>query len=282
MLGTITDGILKWKAPKNMGRQTRSVTDSVCSRKGGEGKTTTAVHLAVAAARWHHMRVLVLDLDPQGHVLTALNSLVHKGERAQPLSSIFIDNKGSLLDACLPTDLPNLWVVPADSSLEQAQLMLATRIGREFVLKSAMEKAEDMFDLVLIDCPPNLDTLTLNALVASQYVLVPTDLSLLGIEGVSDISQAVATIRERLSLPVEIAGVIVSRLDGRNRIINRELTAMIEQRFGSLLMDQAIPNNTAVARACLHGQPVYDFAPGAKAVDGFRSAAEELLDRIEA
>jgi chromosome partitioning protein len=282
MLGTITDGILKWKAAKNLGRHTRSQVVSVCSRKGGVGKTTTAVHLAIAVARWHHMRVLVIDMDPQGHVVTALSSVIHRGEQASPLSTVLMDRNGELLDACLPTELPNLWVVPADPNLEQTQVMLATRIGREFVLKTAMQKAEDMFDLIVIDCPPNLDTLSLNALVASQHVLVPTDLSLLGIEGVSDITDAVDTIRHRLGIPLEVAGIMVSRMDGRNKVINRELTRMLEQRFGHLVLDTRVPNNTAVARACLQGRPVYDFDPGATAASSYKELTDELLQRIDA
>lgn len=281
MLGTITEGLLKWKAARNLERQTRSQVVAVCSRKGGVGKTTTAIHMALAAARWHHLRVLILDMDPQGHVLTALSSVVHRGEKASPLSTVLMERNGELLDACLPTDLPNLWVVPADPNLEQTQVMLATRIGREFILKTVMAKAEDMFDLIFIDCPPNLDTLTLNALVASRHVLVPTDLSLLGIEGVADITDAVDTIRYRLGIPLEVAGIMVSRLDGRNKVINRELTQMLERRFGHLMLENRVPNNTAVARACLQGRPVFDFDPGAAAAQSYRDVAEELLERID-
>jgi len=281
MLNTITEGILKWKAARNMSTEGRATTVAVCSRKGGVGKTTTAVHLAVAAARWHHRRVLVLDMDPQGHIATALSSSVRlSGSMA--LSSVFTEKNGDILDACISTDIPNLWVVPADKNLEQVQILLSTRIGREFVLKTALARAEDMFDLIIIDCPPNLDTLTLNALVASHQVLIPTDLSLLAIEGVADIADAVGTIRERLGLPVEIAGVMVVKVDGRTKTINRELTRMLELRFGSLLLEERISNNTAVARACLHGEPVFDFAPKSGAAGGYRRATEEILDRIEA
>ncbi len=280
MLGTISEGILKWKAARTMEHHGRATTIAVCSRKGGVGKTTTTVHLAVAAARWHHRRVLVVDMDPQGHVLTALSSTV-RPSTARPLSSVFMDKKGDILDACLPTDLPNLWVAPADGRLEEVQMLLSSRIGREFVLKSMMAKAEDMFDLIVIDCPPNLDTLTLNSLVASDQVLVPTDLSLLAIEGVADISDAVETIRERLRLPLEVAGVLVVKVDGRNKAINRELTRMLEARFGGLVMDNLIPANTAVPRACMRGVTAYDFAPDSKAALAYGRAVEELFDRIE-
>lgn len=280
MLGTISEGILKWKAARTLDHAGRATTIAVCSRKGGVGKTTTSVHLAVAAARWHARRVLVVDMDPQGHVLTALSSTVRTGG-SRPLSSVFMDKKGDILDSCLPTDLPNLWVVPADSRLEEVGMMLSSRIGREFVLKSMMAKAEDMFDLIVIDCPPNLDTLTLNSLVAAHQVVVPTDLSLLAIEGVADISNAVETIRERLGLEVELAGIMVVKVDGRNKVINRELTKMLEARFGGLVMETRIPTNTALPRACLQGVTAYDFAPQSSGAQAYGLAVEELFGRIE-
>ncbi len=280
MLGTISEGIMKWKAARTMDHTGRATTVAICSRKGGVGKTTTTVHLAVAAARWHARRVLVIDMDPQGHVLTALSGSVRPGS-AQPLSSVFMDKKGDILDACLPTDLPNLWVVPADARLEEVQMMLSSRIGREFVLKGMMAKAEDMFDLIVIDCPPNLDTLTLNSLVAAHQVVVPTDLSLLAIEGVGDISNAVETIRERLQLPVEVAGIMVVKVDGRNKVINRELTKMLEARFGGLVMETRIPTNTALPRACLQGVTAYDFDPQSSGAKAYGLAVDELFDRIE-
>jgi len=281
MLGTIAEGILKWKATRNLDRVTRATSVAVCSRKGGVGKTTTAVHLAVAAARWHYKRVLLVDMDPQGHVAASLTGVL-RHERMKPLSEVFLDKKGDLVDACVSTSLHNLWIVPADDRLEQIQMMLSTRIGREFVLKSAMEKAEDMFDLIVFDCPPNLETLTVNALVASQSVLVPTDLSLLAVEGVGDIAEAVETIRERLGLPVEVAGVIVTRVDGRNKVVNREVTGLLSRRFGRLVMDTRVGSSTSVLKACLDGKPVFDFAPDSRAAQDLKAACDELLDRMEA
>lgn len=280
MLGTISEGILKWKAARTMDHTVRATTVAICSRKGGVGKTTTTVHVAVAAARWHARRVLIVDMDPQGHVLTALSGCVRPGG-ARPLSSIFMDKKGDILDSCLPTNLPNLWVVPADSRLEEVQMLLSSRIGREFVLKSMLAKAEDMFDLIVIDCPPNLDTLTLNSLVAAHQVVIPTDLSLLAIEGVADITNAVETIRERLGLPVEVAGVMVVKEDKRNKVINRELTKMLESRFGGLVMETRIPTNTALPRACLQGVTAYDFAPDSGGARAYALLADELFERFE-
>lgn len=280
MLGTITEGILKWKAARNLDRVTRATCLAVCSRKGGVGKTTTAVHFAVASARWHSKRVLLVDMDPQGHVATSLSSMIHH-EHVTPLSGVFLEKKGDILDAAVTTDVRNLWVVPADARLEQVQIMLSTRIGREFVLKSAIRKAEEMFDLVVFDCPPNLETLTVNALVASHSVLIPTELSLLSIEGIGDIADAVETIRERLGLPLEIAGVLVNRVDGRNKAVNRELAGLLKRRFGYLVMDTRVASSTSVLKACLQGKPVFDYAPNSRAATDLRAVVDDLLDRLE-
>ena len=280
MLGTIAQGIMKWQATRDMPVACRSDVLAICSRKGGVGKTTTAVHVAVAAARFHSKRVLIVDMDPQGHVRRALSSVLRR-ERVRTLSSVLMDRKGDVLDASLPTDWPNLWVVPADTELEQVQLLLATRIGREFVLNSALSRAREVFDLIVIDCPPNLDTLTINALVASRFAVAPTDLSLLGMEGVSGIYGAIQTIRERLGLPVELIGIALSRVDGRNRTLNTELVRMLKAQYGDLVMDETIPSNVAVGKACLAGMPVFAFDPSAAAASGFKKLSHDILGRLE-
>ncbi len=279
MLGSLTDNLKKWKATRTAGQPISCQTIAVCSRKGGVGKTTTTAHLAVASARWHGLRVLVVDLDPQGHIHKVLAHLLN-GEDARPLSSVFMSKKGDILDACVSTTIPNLWIAPADESLDEVQTLLSSRIGREFILKSMLSRVQESFDLVLFDCPPNVDTLTLNALVASRHVLIPTELTLLALEGVADIVEAVDTIRDRLGLPVEILGVVVSRMDRRTKALNRELLEILDSRYGAHVLSTMVPANSAVPRACIEGKPVFDYDPKSLGAEGFRLATEEVLDRL--
>ncbi len=254
---------------------------AVCSRKGGVGKTTTAVHFSVAAASRHGLRVLLVDLDPQSHVRASLASRLGSPSSGS-LSGVLLAKKGDMCSASQPSDIEGLDLVLADDGLESAQLMLSTRIGREFVVKSSLAEAERRYDLVVLDCPPNVDTLTLNALVAARWVLTPTDLSVLAMDGVAGITEALETIRDRLQLPLEMAGILVTRVDRRCPAINREMMGMMRERFGERLLDELVPHSTAVSRACLEGKPVYEVDAANPASKAYLNASAALLTRLNA
>lgn len=252
---------------------------AVCSRKGGVGKTTTAVHFSVAAASKHHLRVLLVDLDPQSHVRTSLASRLGAGAMGT-LSSVLLAKRGDLCNARQASAIEGLDLVLADDGLEAAQLMLSTRIGREFVVKSALAEAERQYDLIVLDCPPNVDTLTLNALVAARWVVTPTDLSVLAMDGVAGITEALETIRDRLQLPLEMAGILVTRVDRRCPAINREMLGLMRQKFGERIVEELVPHATAVSRACLEGRPVFDLDGANPAAIAYLNATKTLLSRV--
>lgn len=280
MLDSLTDRFFKRTPGRDAEAGHQAHTIAVCSRKGGVGKTTVASHLAVALARWHDARVLLVDLDPQGHVSKALGNLL-SGEGHEPLSGVFLSRRGDILDACVESDEERLWIAPADDRMADVQTVVASRIGREFLLRNAMTRAQALFDFVVFDCPPNVDALTVNALVAARHVLVPSDLSLLSIEGVSDIHEAVSTVRDHLGHPVSIAGIVLSRVDRRATTVNNEVLGRLQEQFGDLVMEATIPANTAVARACLRGAPVFDIDPAAPASQGYRGMTQELCQRLQ-
>lgn len=252
---------------------------AVCSRKGGVGKTTTAVHFSVAAASRHQLRVLLVDLDPQSHVRTSLASKLGT-DASGTLSGVLLAKKGDILNASQASDIEGLDLVLADDGLEGAQLMLSTRIGREFVVKSALSQAEREYDLIVLDCPPNVDTLTLNALVAARWVVTPTDLSVLAMDGVAGITEALETIRDRLQLPLEMAGILVTRVDRRCPAINREMLGLMRDKFGEKIVEELVPHSTAVSRACLEGKPVYDVDVANPAAVAYLHASKALLSRV--
>jgi len=283
MITQLTGSLLRWGKGREEQRagSVRAQTIAVCSRKGGVGKTTTAAHLAYAAARWYGQQVLLIDLDSQGHVSSILASLLDEvGASSEPLSLILSGRRRDLMEAAQPTLQEGLWVVPADRGMADAEMLLASRIGREFLLRNTLARAREIFDLIIIDCPPNLGTMTLNALVAADSALVPTDLSSLSLQGITDLTDAVGAIQERMGHFVRLAGIVVTRRDGRTRRLNTEMEGELAARYGNLVFDTAIPMNSAVARACARGMTVFQHAPRAAGAIGYRGLTRDLLQRL--
>ncbi len=285
MITGITDSLLRWGRTRTATRtdgSARAHTLAVCSRKGGVGKTTSAVHVAWAAAHWHGLQVLLLDLDSQGHVETSLGSVLDPGAvPSEPLSSVLMGKKRDLMSAAAPTRTDGLWVVTADRGMSDAEMLLASRIGREFILKGVLVRAREIFDLVVIDCPPNLGLMTLNALVASDSALVPTDLSPLSLQGIADLAEAVGSVHEQIGHYLRLAGILVTRRDGRTRRLNEEIGDKLTDRYGSLLFDTAIPTNSALGQACARGMTVYEHAPRSRGAQGYKTFTDELLTRLD-
>ncbi len=210
---------------------------ALCSQKGGVGKTTTAVNLSAALALEFKQRVLLIDLDPQGHVEKSLGALVPDGLDYTPLSEILTRKNTSLLNGIVDTEWENLSITPGDKTLYESEGLLASKIGRELILKNALKEAATHYDVVIMDCPPNLGTLTLNALVASDACIVPCEMSVLAFEGVSDLLETLETIKERLNPKLDILGVVFTRVDGRNVQMNTLIEQSLVRRKSSRICD---------------------------------------------
>ena len=206
--------------PQYEAGEKKAVVIAICSQKGGVGKTTTSVNLGAALSYFHGKKVLVIDLDPQGHVEKSLGSIVNDGIEYTPLSRVLESKKGNILDAVIKTELENFHLTPGDKSLNQTDSVLASRIGKEFILRMAMEVAKTHYDFILLDCPPSLGNLTLNGLVASDYALVPCEMSVLAFEGVTDLLETLHEVSERLNKSLSVLGVLFTRVDGRNLTMN--------------------------------------------------------------
>ena len=172
-------------APRRPLGNRKAMVLAVSAQKGGVGKTTTSVSLAAALARFHGLRVLLVDLDPQGHVTTSLRTAVRPG--GGPLSKVLLDDRrqGEVMDVAASTGIPNLYLTPFDDNLASTEDLMSTRIGKEFILKESLEATRTHYDVIVLDCPPNLGSLTLNALVAADQVLIPCDPSPLALTGVA-------------------------------------------------------------------------------------------------
>jgi chromosome partitioning protein len=249
---------------------------AVANQKGGVGKTTTAINLSTALAAVGR-RVILFDLDPQGNASTGVG--IDRNAAKIGSYEVLIDG-APLGDAVVETEIPNLFLVPASVDLSGGELELVDVQRREFRLKKAFEAYSQDFDYVLIDCPPALGLLTLNAFVASDGVMVPLQCEYLALEGLSQLVKTVERVRDAFNRSLSIQGIVLTMYDGRNNL-SALVADDVRSYFGKVVYNTQIPRNVRVSEAPSHGRPVllYDFqCSGAQA---YVHLAGEVLRREE-
>ena len=253
-------------------RNTRVI--ATINQKGGVGKSTTVINLAACLGE-NNKKVLIVDFDPQGNSSSGFG--IEKDELENDIYDVIL-NEVPIENVIQDTCEPKVFVVPATIQLAGAEIELVNTMARESVLKEALESVKDEFDYVIIDCPPSLGLLTINALIAADSLLIPIQCEYYALEGVTKLLESMNMVKKRMNPDLEIFGVVMTMFDSRTTL-SKQVVDEVENFFGKKMFKTVIPRNVKIAEAPSHGMPVSMYARISKGAAAYAKLAKEVVAR---
>ncbi|MBR0404732.1 MAG: ParA family protein [Eggerthellaceae bacterium] len=247
---------------------------SIINQKGGVGKSTTAINLSAALGE-QGKQVLLIDLDPQGNTTSGLG--VEKNQLSRCIYNVLLDDD-ELEDIIIPDVCPGLDLAPSTINLAGAEVELVSEMARELRLKDAVGKMRGKYDYILVDCPPSLGLLTVNALVAADKLIIPIQTEFYALEGVTKLLESMKRVKNRLNPSLEIFGILLTMYDGRTTL-SRQVAAEVRNYFGKQVFETIIPRTVKLSEAPSYGIPITQYDPLGKGAISYTNLAKEVIQR---